>query len=470
MSKLKSNFIYNAAYQVLILIIPFVTTPYVARTIGAEGVGIYSYTYSIVSYFMMFALLGMNNYGNREVSKVKDNKEKLNKTFSGIYYLQLIITLVVSIVYIGYIAIIDKKYFTIEIIQILYLISVAFDINWLFCGLQKFKMTVTRSVILKVLNLILILVFVKNEGDLNKYIFILAFMTLLNQLILWPFRKKEVRFIKVSKKEIFKHLKPTIILFIPVLASSIYKTMDKIMIGRMSDMSEVGYYENAEKMLNIILSVIGALGTVTLPQMTYLYSKNNLDECLRIFKKSILFILFIVFPVIFGFIATADMLVLVYLGKGFSESAILLKVLSISLVFSSVAAIIRMQLLIPRGKDKEYTISILIGAVVNFIFNLIFIRKYGALGATVGTIIAEFLVFLFQCIAIRNDVTLKEYLPSVINFFIKSLIMFIIVYMIGKVMEQSVLTLAIQVIVGVLTYGIFNFKYIKKQLNIEFKK
>ena len=464
MSKLKSNFIYNAIYQILILIIPLITTPYVARTIGAEGVGTYSYTYSIVLYFMMFALLGMNNYGNREVSKVRDDKEKLNRTFSSIYYLQLIVTLIVSIIYIIYVLLNSREYFTIQIIHVLYLVSVAFDINWLFCGLQKFKMTVTRSAILKILNLVLILIFVKDTEDLNKYIFILAFMTLLNQLILWPFRKKEVSFIRVSRKEIFKHLKPTIILFIPVLASSVYRTMDKIMIGKMANMSEVGYYENAEKMLNIVLSVINALGTVTLPQMTYLYSKENLEEFKRIFKKSISFVFFSVFPVIFGFLATADILVLLYLGEGFTESAVLLKVLSISLIFTSVASIIRMQLLIPRGKDKEYTTSILIGAIVNFIFNMIFIRRYGAIGATIGTILAEFLVCFFQCMAIRKDINLKEYLPSCLKFFITSLVMFIIVYFVGKNMEKTLLTLVIQVTLGVFIYCILNYKYIKSQI------
>ena len=464
MSKLKSNFIYNAIYQILILIIPLITTPYVARTIGAEGVGTYSYTYSIVLYFMMFALLGMNNYGNREVSKVRDDKEKLNRTFSSIYYLQLIVTLIVSIIYIIYVLLNSREYFTIQIIQVLYLVSVAFDINWLFCGLQKFKMTVTRSAILKILNLVLILIFVKDAEDLNKYIFILAFMTLLNQLILWPFRKKEVSFIRVSRKEIFKHLKPTIILFIPVLASSVYRTMDKIMIGKMANMSEVGYYENAEKMLNIVLSVINALGTVTLPQMTYLYSKENLEEFKRIFKKSISFVFFSVFPVIFGFLATADILVLLYLGEGFTESAVLLKVLSISLIFTSVASIIRMQLLIPRGKDKEYTTSILIGAIVNFIFNMIFIRRYGAIGATIGTILAEFLVCFFQCMAIRKDINLKEYLPSCLKFFITSLVMFIIVYFVGKNMEKTLLTLVIHVTLGVFIYCILNYKYIKSQI------
>ena len=293
-------------------------------------------------------------------------------------------------------------------IQLIYLISVAFDINWLFCGLQKFKFTVTRSGIIKIVSLILIFLFVKDENDLNKYIFILAGTTLLNQLILWPFLKKEVKFVKVKSKNIIKHLKPTLILFIPVLATSIYKTMDKIMIGNMSNMSEVGYYENAEKMLNIIISVISALGTVTLPQMTYLYNNHNDDAFKRVFDKSLTFVIFMVLPVIFGFWATADDLVFIYLGNGFSESAILLRLLSISLIFSTIAQIVRMQLLIPRNKDKEYIISVILGALINFIFNFILIRKYEAIGATIGTILAETIVCILQCYYVRKDIPIKN--------------------------------------------------------------
>lgn len=405
------------------------------------------------------------------MSKNRDDKEKLNYTFSSIYYLQLIITLLVTGIYIIYAFFIESSYFQIEMIQLLYMISVAFDINWLFCGLQKFKFTVTRSGIIKILSLILIFLFVKDESDLNKYIFILAGTTLLNQMILWPFLKKEVKFVKVSKKDILKHLKPTLILFIPVLATSIYKTMDKIMIGNMSNMSEVGYYENAEKMLNIIMSVIGALGTVTLPQMTYLYSKNNKDEFKKIFEKSIMFIFFIVFPVMFGFWATADDLVNIYLGNGFSESAILLKLLSISLIFSTVAAIVRMQLLIPRSKDKEYIVSVILGAIINFFFNMMLIGKYKAIGATIGTILAEAIVCIVQCYYIRKEINIKKLISKTIPFIVKSLVMFIVVVTVGNFIEDPIYSLIIQILIGVLLYGILNFSFIKENITIfKYKK
>lgn len=467
MSNVKSNFIYDAIYQILILIIPFITTPYIARKIGPTGVGIYSYTYSIVNYFMMFALLGMNTYGNREVSKIKDNQEKLNYTFSSIYFLQLIIVTIVSIIYIIYLVVFNNKYFKLGLIQFLYLISVMFDINWLFCGLQKFKFTINRSILIKLLTLVLIFVFVKSENDLWKYIFILAFTTLLNQMILWPFLKKEVKFVKVKLKDIFKHLKPTLILFVPVIATSIYRVMDKIMVGNMSSVVEVGYYENSEKMLNIILSVVSALGTVTLPQMTYLYNNNKMKEYYNILKKSITLIFFMIFPTIFGFLLTADNLVLVYLGESFKKSAILLKILSISLLFLPVANIIRTQLLVSRSRDKEFIISVIVGAVSNLILNLILIKKCQSVGASIATVIAEMSVFIVQYFFVKEELNLKEYIANLINFFMKSCIMFVIVYFLGNLVQDKLIKLIVQVISGVLIYTVLNIKYIDSQINLK---
>ena len=467
MSRLKTNFIYDAIYQFLILIIPIITTPYVARTIGPTGVGIYSYTYSVVSYFMMFALLGTSTYGNREVSKVKDDKDKLNYTFTSIYLLQLIVTILVSLIYLTYIFIFDSEYFTINLIQFLYIISVAFNITWLFNGLQKFKFTITRSIVIKICTFLMIFIFVRTENDLWKYILILALSTLLNQAILWPFLKKEVKFVKVKFKDLIKHLKPILILFIPVIATSIYRVMDKIMVGNIANVTEVGYYENAEKMLNIVLNVVNALGTVTLPQMTYLYANNKMGEYHTILKKSIILIFFMVFPVIFGFLLTADNLTVIYLGDKFIKSGALLKILSISLLFSPLANIIRMQLLIPKGKDKAYIVSVIMGALINLILNLILIKRYEAIGASISTIIAEMSVLLIQYYFIRNELHLKDYIADIIKFAIKSFIMFIIVYLVGNLINDVVVKLVMQVITGVTVYGILNLKYINSQVNIK---
>ena len=187
MSNPKNNFIYNVVYQILILIIPLITSPYLARVIGVDGVGTYSYTYSIVHYFMLFTLLGLNNYGNRAIAKVRDDKEKLSKTFWSIYIFQVIMGLSMLALYVLYVLVSNTSYKTLAIIEILFIISAILDINWLFFGMEEFKKTITRNTIVKILNVVLIFLLVKNSNDLWKYTLIMAGMTTIGQLILWGY-------------------------------------------------------------------------------------------------------------------------------------------------------------------------------------------------------------------------------------------------------------------------------------------
>lgn len=464
MNKVKSNFLYNSAYQILILIVPFITTPYIARILKPEGVGIYSYTFAVVSYFTMVALLGNNTYGNREISKNRDDKEKLNQIFSSIYYLQLIITSIALIAYIVY-CIFGTKYKEIAIIQGICVISTAFDINWLFCGLQQFKITVTRSAIIKIIACVCTFLFVKNQEDLWKYTLIMAMATLINQAILFPFLKKNnIKFQKVKLKEIFVHLKPTIILFIPTIATSIYNLMDKIMLEHGGAVTEVGYYENAEKMLNIILSVVAALGTVTLPEMTYLYAQKKYKKIEQIYNSSVEFIYFLIFPVIFGFMLTANELVAVYLGDNFSRSATLLKFLSFSLLFAPLSGITRMQLLIPKHKDKEYIYSVFAGAISNLLLNIILIPKLQAVGAAIATVVANLLVASMQIYYVHKDISFKECTKNILKFLLHSVAMFVIVYLSTKTIKNGNLKLVVQIVLGVLIYGILNLKYVGEKM------
>ena len=212
---MKKNLIYNIIYQLLILILPLITMPYVSRVLGADGIGTYSYTYSIAYYFMIFGMLGLNNYGNRTIAKVRDDKDKLSKEFCSIYIFQLITTSAMIILYFIYILVFFEQYRYIAIIQSMYVISSMFDINWFFFGIEKFKLTITRNTFIKVLSLVLIFTFVKTVEDVWKYTAILAGSTLFSNIILFSFLKRYVKFTKINKYDVFKHFKPNLILFLP---------------------------------------------------------------------------------------------------------------------------------------------------------------------------------------------------------------------------------------------------------------
>ena len=220
-NNVKKNFVYNIIYQVLVLIIPIITAPYLSRIIGKYGIGVYSYTHSIVNYFMLITLLGVNNYGNRTIAKVRDDKEKLSKTFWSIYLFQLLIGCIMLIIYFVYVFAFVDKYKNIALIQSIFIISAMLDINWLFFGLEEFKKTITRNSFIKVGNVILIFCLIKTKNDVWKYTLIMSGMTFLSQLILWGFARTKIKFTKIKWKDIIKHVKPNLILFIPVDSTSL---------------------------------------------------------------------------------------------------------------------------------------------------------------------------------------------------------------------------------------------------------
>lgn len=463
----KKNFIYNIVYQILILIIPLITAPYLSRVIGAEGVGTYSYTYSIVYYFMLLCLLGVNNYGNRSIAKVREDKEKLSKTFWGIYIFQLLMGIVMLIMYILYVFIFENSYKNIALIQSLFIVSAMLDISWFYFGLEEFKMTITRSTLIKILNVILIFLFVRTSEDLWKYTLIMSGMTILSQVILWGFINKRIHITKLKKEDVLKHIKPNLILFIPVIAVSLYKIMDKIMLGKMTNVLEVGYYENAEKIINIPITLITALGTVMLPRLSNMVSNGENEELNKYIKKSISFVMFMSFAMCMGLICIGYKFAPIYFGEEFQKTGILIMLLATTLPFLSFANVIRTQYLIPKERDKEYIISVSLGAIVNLVMNFIFIPKFLSIGACIGTIAAEFIVMLYQIIKVKNEINIKEYIKDIIPFFIKSIIMLIIIYPFNYINMNSVIILIIQVILGCFVYGIMNIRYILSNLDLK---
>lgn len=466
MKSLKKNFVYNITYQILILIIPFITTPYVSRVLGVKGVGTYSYTYSIVYYFMICAMIGFNNYGNRSIAKVRDDTQKLSKTFKEIHKLQIYTSFIMIFLYFIYCLFICKEYLIIAYLQSLHVISCMFDINWFFFGIEEFRLTVTRNTFIRILALILIFAFVKEANDVWKYTLILSSTTLLSQLLLWPFVKKKIEKVK-ERLEIKKHIIPCLKLFLPVIAVAIYKVMDKTMIGLLSTVDEVGLYENAEKVVNIPNAIITALGTVMLPRMTNMYANGKDEESLELIKKSIKLIMFLAFPMMFGLIAISKDFSVIFFGINFIKSGIVIIYLSITIIFLSFGNVIRTQYLIPKERDKEYIISAFLGALVNLIFNLIFIPKYASIGACIGTIAAEFIVVFYQVFKIRNELPIMDYLKSIIEFFIKSTIMFILVLLIGILISNQVLKIFVQIVIGFAIYISLNIKYVKGTIDIK---
>ena len=407
-SNVKSNFVLTLSYNILNVIIPVVTTPYIARVLGAENLGIYSYSYSAAYIFVICAMLGLNNYGNRTIASVRDDREKLSGTFWDIYYMQLGLSILVLAAYVVYLSFFCQ-HTLIAALLIFYVLSAAFDITWFFFGIEYFKYTVIRNFVIKVLDLVMILLLVKKPEDLWLYTLIMALGFLASQLFLWTIVKKYVGFRKPNFRRTISHLKPNLVLFIPVVAISIYHFMDKIMLGNLSNMEQVGFYDNSEKIITIPQTAVTALGTVMLPRISNLFATGNQEDAVNYLKKSIILVAAISSACTFGIIAVASEFVHLYLGKGYETCITLLYYLMPCLIFKAYANVIRTQYLIPLKNDRIYVNSVCIGAAVNLIINLILIPRYQAVGACIGTILAEIIVCLYQMRFIVKEQKVGKY-------------------------------------------------------------
>lgn len=469
---LKRNFLLNVVYQILTLILPLITVPYVSRVLGASGVGEYSYTYSIVYYFIVVAMLGFNNYGNRTVAQYRHDRKRLSKKFAEIYLFQIMSSVCMIFFYSLYLLIFDSKYKLVGTIQAIYLVACVFDINWFFFGLEEFRLTVPRNVVIKLLSLVAIFVFVRGESDVWIYTLILSAGTLISQLALFPFLHKYVDWTRVKMADIKPHLAPCFGLFLPVIASTIYRTMDKTMIGWFSDMTEVGIYENAEKVINIPVALITALGTVMLPRMSNMYKDDCSDEvsekAAELMSRSMKFVLFLAFAMMFGIITISNNFASLFFGNSFNGAGIVMSLLSATIPLLAWGNVIRTQYLIPKKKDKAYVISAFCAACINLIMNLLLIPRYAALGACFGTITAELVVVFYQTYIVKGKLPILSYLRDNVWFLVRALLMLVIVLAITDAMVEMTLyiKISVQVCLGVLVYSVLNYRYIGSLMGV----
>lgn len=452
--KIAKNYIYNLIYQVLVIILPLITTPYVSRILGAENIGIYSYTLSIVTYFVLIGSLGIATYGQREIAYVQSDKKKRSSIFWEIIIFRIITMIVVSIFY-YFMYIKGTQYTSYYKILILELISNCLDISWFFQGMEEFKKTVLRNTIVKVLSIICIFSLVKTVNDLSVYILIYALSNLVGNISLWAYLPKYIQKIDIKELKLLRHLRPVIALFIPQIAIQLYTVLDKVMIGAMVENKvESGYYEQAQKIIKILLTIVTALGTVMLPRIANKFADGKTDEIKRNIKTSFKFTYLLAFPMLFGIIAISNRFVPVFLGAGYEEVSLLIKIISPIILMIGLSNVIGNQYLLPTKRQKAFTISVLCGAIVNLILNFILIKRYEAIGASIATVIAETTVVAIQFICVRNEIKFLEIIKLGLKNLIASIIMLFIAILIEKIMknQSSYIIILIQVCTGIIAY------------------
>ncbi len=451
--KLTWNLIYSIFYQVLLIITPILTAPYIARVLGAANTGIYSYTYSVAHYFVLFAMLGLANYGTRTIAMVSKSKEDRSKTFWEIYSMQLATAFLSSVVYIIYLFVSDVDNKPIALIQGLYVASAIFDISWFYQGIAEFKTTVTRSVVVKVVTIILIFVFVRAKEDLWKYSLIMCGGMLGSQIALWIPLNNYISFSRPSISRIKRHIKPNLLLFSSVIAVSVYKIMSKILLGIFSDYEQVGFYENAEKITNLPMGIVAAVGTVMLSKMSSIASNNNEDSAVQTIGLTLKPMMAFSIGISFGLYAVGEEFAVFFFGQEFALTGVLLKYLGLVTVFLSWGNVIRTQYLMPKKEDKLVTKSVFIGAGINLVLNFILLRFLGALGAVLSTLATEFVVAAIVTYYARKGLPIKKYLCDSAPYILYGVVMLAVIKLIDKYVNLNLITeLFIKIVTGALIY------------------
>ena len=452
MNSIRNNFLYNVAYQLLVILLPLITTPYISRVLGADRIGVYTYTYTIANYFMLAAMLGVKNHGNRSIAAVRDDPKRMRTVFWEIYGLQFLCSAVALAAYLVFALIFETENRLIFLIQGIYVFSGMMDISWLFFGLEKFKITVTRNIAVKLLSLVCIFLLVRTADDLWIYTLIMALGMFLSQVYLWYYIRRYVGWERPGLKAMFSHLVPELMMFIPVIAVSLYKMMDKIMLGWISDYAQVGFYESAEKIINIPMGIITALGTVMLPRMANMAAKSQITKSKIYIRNSMIFAMCMAGGIGFGIAGVAQDFVPLFLGDAFLPSTRLLMMLTPTVFFIAWANVIRTQYLIPHHRDRSYIISVLLGAVVNFIINALLIPRMAAMGAVVGTVCAEAAVCICQTMMVRHALAIRRYLLDTLPFLGLGLVMYCLVRLIRPLLPGRVITVTVQILLGAVFY------------------
>ena len=404
---LKLNFIMNAILTMSQFIFPLITFPYVSRILLPEGTGKVSFATSVISYFAMFAQLGIPTYGIRACAQVRDDQEELTRTTQEIFIINMIMTvLAYTVFFVGLFTVPrlrqDKTLFLIVSTTLLFN---AIGMEWLYKALEQYTYITVRSIIFKFIALIAMFVLIHEKSDYVIYGGISIFAASASNVFNFVYAHKYVGMKPIGEYNFKRHLKPVAVFFAMSCATTVYTNLDTVMLGFMKTDTDVGYYNAAVKIKTILVGIVTSLGTVMLPRASYYVEHGMKEEFHRITCKAINFVFLIATPLMIYFMLFAREGIFFLSGDAYSGSILPMQIIMPTLLFIGLSNIMGIQILVPLGKEKVVLYSEIAGAVVDLIINWILIPSMASAGAAIGTLVAEAVVTLWQYIALKDTVT-----------------------------------------------------------------
>lgn len=397
-ASIKKNFVMNAILNIAGFLFPLISFPYVSRVLGPAGTGRVDFALSFVSYFSLIASLGIPYYGIRACAQVRDDSKQLSKTVKELMTIHAVMSVIAVILFLPFLFFLpkissDKPLFL--VVSISLLLNVI-GVEYLYKGLEQYSYITIRSLVFKLISLVSLFVFVRYKSDYIMYGAISVFASSASNIMNYVHAKKYVKLKGIGKCDYRRHLKPIAVFFAMSCAVSLYASLDRVMLGFMTDDSEVGYYGAAAKIKNILVAFITSLGNVLMPRASYCVEHNQWEEFRRLTNKALKFVFFSSAPFMLFSIMFAKEVILFVSGEEYLPAVLGMQVILPTILFIGITGLIGIQIFVPLGKEKYVLYSEIAGAITDLVLNAILIPKYQSTGAAIGTLMAELVVLLVQ--------------------------------------------------------------------------
>lgn len=451
MRKILSNVVYQAVYQLLQVILPIITVPVVSGALGPKGLGIYNFTTSITNYFVLFAGLGLSNYGVREIARCRDNRDRMSHKFFELEGMSILVSIGIFMVY--FILLIFLKYREFYLIEVFLVIAAVLDISWFYIGIEEFGKVSLANIIIKITSFLLIVFLIHDYSDTKLYVFIQSISTFMSQGILWLFLKGKIKFVRVKIIDMIKQIIPATHYFISKIAISLYTSLNKTLLGILGTMTAVGYFSNAVTLCSMLVTVMTSIDEALLPRMSNLVGHGDEKTAIKIMEKAVHLSMWITFPAMFGLIAVSNKLVGWFYGDKFEILKILLPIVSPLMVIMPLGISIARQYLVPKGNIREYNISVIAAGLISIFINVVTIPRFGVYGAVLATLISETLNTSIRIIELLRKTEFYFDFILIFKYFLMSFVMALVIICSTRGCSSSILTTVLQILIGILVYG-----------------
>lgn len=464
MSSLKNNVVLNYINTLASIVFPLITFPYAARILLPDGIGLVNFQNSIIGYITLLSSLGIPLYAVREVARVRDNVEERNRVTVEIALLSLFLAAggYVIVFAVGELVPQINAHLSLFYILSLSILFTALGVSWFYTAIEDFKFITVRGLIIRVLFVVALFLFVKSKEDLLIYGVIIVGSTVGNGFINFIHLRKFIHIFKLnwSKVNIFRHLKPSFSIFILNLSVSLYVQLNPVMLGFLSDNTQVGYYTAGSKLSYIILSVVTSMATVLIPHVSNMIQVHDTEKFKQLITKVYHYYMALALPFTAGLIVLSVPLTLVICGNSFYEASYVTAITAPVIIFISITNIIGLQVLYPYGKENYVTYSTIGGAVINLIVDIPLILLWGSKGAAIATFCAELAVLLIQVRLGRSYIPFKYFDDNIKLYVLSSILMGVAVYLTSGLFNKPIIQLLVPTCIGIVVY--FLILYYKK--------